>query len=208
MNLESTLNNLGVNTREYKTLRSYLVGKSDSCFLTGSICYIDGSKEYMEEINSVTEELEEYIWNKFKNVDFDYHENTERGCYFLSILFSLTSSWNLVQGKMIDEVKKDYYHSWCYKDDLVYDPSLKVVTTKEKYEKFFIPEDTYTKEEVKSLLKQTGTFTHFRHDLKEGKINPLLHETLYNKDLAKTLGEEILESLDKAVGLKDDNYQK
>lgn len=208
MGIKEILEKLGVNQEEFKTLRSYLINKSDICFLSGNICYIEESKEEIKEINDITEKLEEYIWNNFEEVDFDYHENTEKGCYFLSILFSLTSTWNLAQGRMIDDLGKDYYHSWCYKDNLIYDPSMRVVTTKEKYEKFFICEDEYTKEEVKSLLKQTGTFTHFKYDLKEGKINPFLYTIYYNTDMAKIAGENILEKLDEKVGLKEDNLEK
>lgn len=208
MNLKTVLENLGVDTKTYTSLRSYLIEKNDIYFLTPGIRSIEGFENELKEINEITEKLEEYIWNEFEEVDFDYHENTEQGCYFLSILFSLTSSWDLVQGKRIDALGENYYHSWCEKEGLVYDPSLRVVTLKNKYEKFFIPENKYTKEETQELLKQTGHFTHFKYDLEEGLINPLASYLYYRTPQAKESGTRMLEALDKYVGLKEDNYQK
>lgn len=208
MNILNILQKLGVDTKKYPTLRSYLVNKSEISFLSSNICYIEEAKEEALKINELTEILEEFIWNNFPDVKFDYHENTEKGCYFLSILFSLVSPWNLVQGKRINELGEEYYHSWCEKDSLVYDPSMRVITTKEKYEKFFISENVYKKEEIKELFLQTGTFTHFKYDLIEGKINPFYHSLYYKTEIAKITALDILEKLDKQVGLKEDSFEK
>ena len=45
MGIKEILEKLGVNQEEFKTLRSYLINKSDICFLSGNICYIEEAKE-------------------------------------------------------------------------------------------------------------------------------------------------------------------
>lgn len=103
-------------------------------------------------------------------MSFDYYNGTLDNCYGLSILFNLfDENFNLVQGGIPYEihsfgVKKDFYqHSWLEINDIVYDPALRVVTTKDLYYTFFQKQDVYTKKETENILRRIGfNLTHFR----------------------------------------------
>ena len=56
MGIKEILEKLGVNQEEFKTLRSYLINKSDICFLSGNICYIEEAKEEIKEKKKETVE--------------------------------------------------------------------------------------------------------------------------------------------------------
>lgn len=104
-------------------------------------------------------------------MSFNYYNNTLGNCYGLSILFNLfDGSFKLVQGGIPYQrhelgITTDYFyqHSWLEKNDIVYDPALKIVTPKDLYYTFVQKQDVYTKEETENILRRIGfNLTHFR----------------------------------------------
>lgn len=133
-----------------------------------------------EGIIDVIEETAQNIYDLMKkeyNSYFDYHNNTIGNCYGLSILFNLyNGDFKLVQGgiphkrKLLYGERNDFYqHSWLEKDDIVYDPALRIVTPKDLYYIFVEKQDEYSKEETQNILRRIGfNLTHFR-DFLDGK---------------------------------------
>lgn len=196
--LKKIIKNNDIDINKFSTLRSFLVNCSDDMFESGYIIALEGINEDLEnEIYETTEKLQQYIEEEWEKVNLDYHFKSERGCYFLSTVFSLASDWSLTQGKMrFEEKENDYYHSWLEKDNVVFDPALRVITTKDKYDIFFKEDEKYTKEEVQELLKRTGTFTNYKVDLEEGIIFPIAYFALYDTERAREEGERIISSID------------
>lgn len=104
-------------------------------------------------------------------MSFNYYNGTLGNCYGLSILFNLfDGSFKLVQGGIPYQrdrlgIKTDYFyqHSWLEKDDIVYDPALKIITPKDLYYTFVKKQDVYSKEETENILRRIGfNLTHFR----------------------------------------------
>lgn len=56
-----------------------------------------------------------------------------------------------------------YQHSWLEKDDVVYDPALRIITPKNLYYIFVQKQDVYSKENTENILRRIGfNLTHFR----------------------------------------------
>lgn len=111
------------------------------------------------------------------NINLDYYKNSLYECYGLSIMLNLfDGSFKLIQGgipykkREFNEEKACFYqHSWLEKDGVVYDPALRIVTTKELYYTFVQKQDEYTKEETENILRRIGfNLTHFK-DFMNGK---------------------------------------
>ena len=127
-----------------------------------------------ESILEVIEKASKNIYELMKkeyNVHVDYHNGTIGNCYALSIMFNLCNGdFKLVQGGIPYEKssfgmtsKHFYQHSWLEKDDIVYDPALRIVTPKDLYYTFVQKQDVYTKEDTENILKRIGfNLTHFR----------------------------------------------
>ena len=105
------------------------------------------------------------------NIHVDYHNGTIGNCYALSIMFNLYSGdFKLIQGYIPYEkellsgnVKRFYQHSWLEKDNIVYDPALRIITPKDLYYCFVQKEDEYSKEDTENILRRIGfNLTHFR----------------------------------------------
>lgn len=112
------------------------------------------------------------LMEKEYDIYADYYDGTQGNCYALSILFNLyNGDFKLVQGGI--PYRKDCFqyvdskvlwqHSWLEKDDIIYDPALRLITTKDLYYIFVVKQDEYTKEETEDMLRRIGiNFTHFR----------------------------------------------
>lgn len=194
---DSNLGNLDF--QNFWELKKYFSGEN-SIFLTDdNIGFHESiSNDVIDNITNITNQLDSFIYDFFHNHDFDYHENSQNGCYILSSLFCLSdSSWNLVQGEYKFQNKKHpFYHSWLEKEEIVYDPAMRVVTPKRLYENYFNSKYHYEKEELIKLLKRTATFTYYEEDLQRGCINPLGQLFYYDTKNAELAANKILNSLD------------
>lgn len=164
-----TLEKLGINIRNYRSIRSVLTDIDESYMEHGYIGFREDPKitlDIQEEVVKTAKILEEYIRIYWAGQSFDYHLNSEGGCYFLSTLFALASDYTLVQGT-IENGEKVMCHSWLKKDGIVYDPADRCVTTEEMYSIFYDEKECYTKEEIKDICKKTGAFGYYQQLLQE-----------------------------------------
>ncbi len=164
----------------------------------------DVTDEIVEEIVSQTEILDDFMQQYYQSLQIDYHHNSERGCHILSSIFCLVNpSWQLVQGTFDFEDKSNhYYHSWLKKEGIIFDPAMRVVTLESLYKEFFISKYTYFKEKLTSLFEQTGMFTYYEEDLKNGCVNPIGQMFYYNTENAKKAAHEILDQLNQILQTK------
>ena len=133
---------------------------------------------------------------------FNYYSGTLGNCYGLSILFSLfDENFKLVQGgipyvqsHLGSRTNQNYQHSWLEKDDIVYDPALRIVTTKELYYMFVTVQDRYSKKETEDILRKIGfNLTHFKDfmgGLQIGNDETIYYRTLINKIGSLEMKEE------------------
>lgn len=132
------------------------------------------------------------------NMIFDYHNDTLGECYGLSIMFNLfDETFNLVQGGI--PYKKGrfnyfYQHSWLEKENIIYDPALRLVTLKELYYIFVQKQDVYTTEETENILRRIGfNLTHFRdfmNGVQIGNNETIRYKSLVNKIDSPEMREE------------------
>ncbi len=92
------------------------------------------------------------------NIYMDYYKGTLGNCYGLSIMFNLfNENFKLIHPYQEHSLGKTtnrfYQHSWLEKDDIVYDPALRIVTPKELYYTFVQKQDEYSKEQTENILK-------------------------------------------------------
>lgn len=195
--LKEFLNKYGENEIEKNTLRGFLSGEAEEIFESGYIgIHKSVPDKISDEILDLLPTLEDYIIKNWPGLNMDYHYNAEKGCYFLSTIFALATSWELVQGYSYYKNKdKIFYHSWVEKDGIVFDPAMRIVTTKERYTLFFDGKHRHNKQEVEELFGRTGTFTYYQEDLENGTINPLLHFGFYETDKAKEIANDVLGNL-------------
>ena len=111
------------------------------------------------------------LMNKEYNVHVDYHNGTISNCYALSILFNLyNGDFKLIQGGIPYQrhsfgmtSNHFYQHLWLEKDNIVYNPALRIITPKDLYYTFVQKQDEYFKEEIENILRRLGfNLTHFR----------------------------------------------
>lgn len=93
----------------------------------------------INEIIDMTERLDNYLKVSWDG-KFDFHYHSQGGCYFLSSIFCLSNSnWYLIQGEFVFENKENhYYHSWIQKENIIFDPAMRVVTLDSLYSEFFL----------------------------------------------------------------------
>ena len=137
----------------------------------------------------------------------DYYNNTLGSCYALSILLNLyDGNFKLIQGGIpyksvyyLEKPNRFYQHSWLEIDDYVYDPALRIITTKELYYMFVQKEDEYSKEDTENILRRIGfNFTHFKDFLSGIQIGR--DETiLYRLSVEKTDSPEKKEEGEKLI---------
>ncbi len=188
-----------LNFENFSQLREYFLGKNKIFFKEDDIGFHEIiSKNMIENIMNLTEQLDLFMYDFFQNHNFDYHKNSKCGCHILSSLFCLSDpSWNLIQGEYKFQKKNDsLYHSWLEKDGIVYDPAMKLVTSKELYDQYFFSKYCYNKEELIILLKRTGTFTYYEEDIERGCVNPLGKLLYYDTKIAESATNNILDSLE------------
>ena len=143
-------------------------------------------------------------------MSFNYYNGTLDNCYGLSILFNLfDGSFKLVQGGIPFQREElgiktghFYQHSWLEKDDIVYDPALKIVTPKDLYYTFVQKQDEYSKEETENILRRIGfNLTHFRDfmsGIQIGNDETIRYRSLVNKmdsPEMKEEGEKLVQAL-------------
>ena len=127
-------------------------------------------KKYLEIIEKAAKNIKELMKDEYDKY-IDYYNNTLGSCYALSILLNLyDGNFKLIQGGIpyksvyyLEKPNRFYQHSWLEIDDYVYDPALRIITTKELYYMFVQKEDEYSKEETENILRRIGfNFTHFK----------------------------------------------
>ncbi len=191
----------------YKEIRKILTGEEESLFECGYIGFHPNISDHIvDEVLDLTEILDPFILKYYKEIQGNYHYNSQSLCYFLSSLFCLAnSSWKLIQGEFdfIDQERK-YYHSWIQKEGITYDPVLKTVTSQGMYKQFFIAKYHYNQEQVKELFQRTGMFTYYEEDLNRGVISPFAKMWYYDTPQAKMSAEKALNQLNSY--LKEKQY--
>lgn len=149
-----------------------------------------------ESILEVIEKASKNIYELMKkeyNVHVDYHNGTIGNCYALSIMFNLyNGDFKLIQGGIPYErtsfgmtSKHFYQHSWLEKDNIVYDPALRIITPKDLYYTFVQKQDEYSKEDTENILRRIGfNLTHFRdflNGVQIGNDETIRYRCLVNK---------------------------
>lgn len=149
-----------------------------------------------ESILEVIEKASKNIYELMKkeyNVHVDYHNGTIGNCYALSIMFNLyNGDFKLIQGGIpykrtsFGMTSKHFYqHSWLEKDNIVYDPALRIITPKDLYYTFVEKQDEYSQEDTENILRRIGfNLTHFRDFLSGvqiGNDETIRYRCLVNK---------------------------
>lgn len=158
-----------------------------------------------ESILEVIEKASKVIYElmmKEYNIRVDYYKGTIGNCYALSIMFNLyNGDFKLVQGGIpyqrsyFSVANKNFYqHSWLEKDDIVYDPALRIVTLKDLYYIFVQKQDEYSKEDTENILRRIGfNLTHFRdflNGVQIGNNETIRYRCLANKIDSSEMREE------------------
>ena len=146
----------------------------------------------LEDIEKASKCIFELMKDEY-NIYVDYHNATIGNCYALSIMFNLyNGDFKLVQGGIPFQKhsfgmtsEHFYQHSWLEKDDIVYDPALRIITPKDLYYTFVQKQDEYSKEDTENILKRIGfNLTHFRDFLSGvqiGNDETIRYRCLVNK---------------------------
>lgn len=178
-------------------------------------------KNILKTIDDVAKNINE-IMKKEYNMSIDYYNGTLGNCYALSILFNLSNEeFKLIQGaipykeQLLSGIVDRYYqHSWLEKDNIIYDPALRIITTKELYYTFVIKEDEYTKEDTENILRRIGfNLTHFRdfiNGVQIGNNESIIYRTLNKKIDSKEnkdAGEKLINSIKSLKLKKEVNYE-
>lgn len=151
-------------------------------------------------------------------IHLDYHNGTLGNCYGLSIMFNLfDESFKLVQGGIPYKrnslgVTTNYFyqHSWLERENIIYDPALRIVVPKDLYYIFVQKQDEYTKEETENILRRIGfNLTHFRDFMSGVQIGN--DETFSYRSLVSKIDSlEMKEEGEKLISLvktrKSSNY--
>ncbi len=191
-------------------LRQVLSQKRKSYLKSGNIAVhpsIDDS--ILELIDKNAKKINSLMQQEY-NMSFNYYNYTLGNCYGLSILFNLFDErFNLVQGGIPYQrhefgVTTDhfYQHSWLEIGDIIYDPALRIVTTKDLYYIFVQKQDVYLKEETENILRRIGfNLTHFRdfmNGIQVGNNETIRYRTLVHKidsPEMKEAGEKLIKTL-------------
>ena len=155
----------------------------------------------LETIEKYTKSISDLMMKEY-DMYIDYHNGTFGNCYALSILFNLyNGDFKLVQGG-IPYQRQSYWmttdhfyqHSWLEKDDIVYDPALRVVTPKDLYYTFVEKQDEYSSEETENILRRIGfNLTHFSDfidGVQIGNDETIMYRCLVNKIDSPEMREE------------------
>lgn len=146
----------------------------------------------LEIIEPATKNISDLMKKEY-NIDIDYHKGTIGNCYALSIMFNLyNGDFKLVQGGIPYQINSlgvttnhFYQHSWLEKDNIVYDPALRIITPKDLYYTFVQKQDEYSKEDTENILRRIGfNLTHFRdfmNGVQIGSNETIRYRCLINK---------------------------
>ena len=146
----------------------------------------------LEDIENASKCIFELMKDEY-NIYVDYHNATIGNCYALSIMFNLyNGDFKLVQGGIPFQKhsfgmtsEHFYQHSWLEKDDIVYDPALRIITPKDLYYTFVQKQDEYSKEDTENILRRIGfNLTHFRdflNGVQIGNDETIRYRCLVNK---------------------------
>lgn len=162
----------------------------------------------LETIENAAKSIYDLMKREY-NKHIDYHNGTLGNCYALSILFNLyNGDFKLIQGGITYErdllygkEEEFYQHSWLEKDDIVYDPALRMVVPKDLYYIFVEKQDEYSKEETENILRRIGfNLTHFRDFISGVQIGN--DETIRYRSLVNKIGSpEMKEQGEKLISL-------
>lgn len=168
----------------------------------------------LDIIKKDTSNIDELMKKEY-NIGVNYFRGTLGNCYGLSILYNLyNESFKLVQGgipykERLDGIfiEKFYQHSWLEKDNIVYDPALKIIVPKELYYIFVEKQDEYSKEQTENILKRIGfNLTHFRDYMNGEQVGN--DETYKYRLFTKTMDSQEMEEQGKRLILTLKKDQK
>ncbi len=174
-------------------LRQILSLKRKSYLKSSNIAVHPSIDDHILETIEKTTKCVSCLMQKEYDMHFDYYNWTLGNCYGLSIMFHLfNGSFKLIQGGMPYQrhefsITTDhfYQHSWLEKDDIVYDPALKIITPKDLYYTFVQKQDEYSKEETEKILLRIGfNLTHFKcfmNGIQIGNNETIRYRSLVNK---------------------------
>lgn len=122
--------------------------------------------KYMDILNKLEDDIElmPEIDKTPDNVDikfcrYDYNENLYPKSELLAFIFaSISGDWDIIKG--ID-LNTGLPHFWLKQNELIYDPSLALVTTQDKYFKKFKPLKQISKEEISPYLSHENNLYKF-----------------------------------------------
>lgn len=192
---------------DFIQLRQVLTQKRISYLQSNKIALHPSVDEsILETIEKAAKNIKELMHDEY-NLRVDYHNRTLGNCYALSILLNLyDGNFKLIQGGIpnksvyyLEKTNRFYQHSWLEIDDYVYDPALRIITTKELYYMFVQKDDEYSKEETENMLRRIGfNLTHFKDFLNEIQIGG--DETVrYRRLVEKTDSPEMKEEGEKLI---------
>lgn len=155
----------------YIDFRQVLTQKRTSYLQTDKIAVHPSIEEsILEDIEEAAKSISNLMETEY-NLQVDYHKNTLRNCYALSIIFNLyNGEFKLAQGVIPYEeelvsrtVTRLYQHSWLEMGNIIYDPAFRIITTKDLYYTFFQKEDEYSNEDTENILRRVGfNLTYFK----------------------------------------------
>lgn len=190
---------------DFIELRQVLTQKRKSYLQSNKIAVhpsIDNS--ILEIIEKASKNIYD-LMNREYNVHVDYHNATLGNCYALSILLNLyNGDFKLIQGGILYQehtTNHFYQHSWLEKDNIVYDPALRIITPKVLYYTFVQKQDEYSKEDTENILRRIGfNLTHFRDFINGTQIGN--NETIrYRYSVNKIDSPEMKEKGEKLISL-------
>ncbi len=114
---------------------------------------LEDDLKLMPEIRKTIDDID------IKFYRYDYNEEIYSKDEPLSfVLASINKEWNVVKGINLTTGKSHY---WLQKDNIVYDPSLAIITTEEIYSKHFKKTKEIKNEDVYSYLKENNNLWKF-----------------------------------------------
>ena len=149
------------NIKEYADINDYInikqiLTKKRRHYLKNNGISIHPSvdKTILEDINEKIANINKLVKTVNNNIDLNYYNN-DIFCYrdYLVVFFNLyDNTFKAIKG-MLSTKDKDYNCCWLEKDNLVYDPSLRIITKKELYYTFFDKVKEYNDEEKQIIVE-------------------------------------------------------
>lgn len=187
---------------DFIELRQVLSQKRKSYLKSSNIAVHPSVDDSILETIEKTTKCISCLMQQEYDMHFDYYNWTLGNCYGLSIMFNLfNESFKLIQGGIPYQrhelgitTNHFYQHSWLEKDDIVYDPALKIITPRDLYYTFVQKQDEYSKEETENILRRIGfNLTHFRdfmNGIQIGNDETIRYRSLVDKIDSPEMREE------------------